>query len=49
MPRRQGRHRSTEAIEKMKGLLAATDLSIAAIAELIDCSKIGVRIYLTNP
>ena len=42
MPGRQGRHHSTETIEKIKGLLAATDLSIKAIAERIGCSKSAV-------
>jgi predicted phage tail protein len=42
MPRRQGRHLSTETIEKIKELLSATDLSIAGIAERIDCSKSAV-------
>jgi len=39
MPRGQGRHFSTETIEKIKRLLATTDLSIPAIAERMACSK----------
>jgi predicted DNA-binding protein YlxM (UPF0122 family) len=41
MPR-SGKHLSTETIEKIKGLLATTDLSIREIAERMDCSKSAV-------
>ena len=39
MSRRQGRHLLSETIEKIKALLAATDLSLAGIAERINCSR----------
>jgi predicted DNA-binding protein YlxM (UPF0122 family) len=41
MPR-SGIHLSTETIEKIKALLSTTDLSMAEVAERIDCSRSAV-------
>jgi predicted DNA-binding protein YlxM (UPF0122 family) len=41
MPR-SGVRLSTETIEKVKALLSTTDLSLAEIAERMDCSKAAV-------
>ena len=41
MPR-SGKYLSAETIEKIKGLLTATDLSMAEKAKRIDCSRSAV-------
>lgn len=41
MPR-SGIHLSPQTIEKVKALLSTTDLSMAEIAERIDCSRSAV-------
>ena len=42
MPPGQGRNFSTDTIEKIKQLLATTELSISAVAERMGCSKSAV-------
>jgi hypothetical protein len=39
---------STERVEKIKGLLATTDLSLAEIAERMDCSRAAVAAINTK-
>ena len=57
MPPGKGRHLSTETIEKIKALLATTDLSTGQIAARMDCStsavasinkKYPIRVYGKN-